>query len=260
MISIVIPYYNRRTLLLNTLRSILYFIYNGVDIETIIIDDGSTKSESINDVPDLFKKLNIKLIVLRKGCVGWRSPSTAYNYGFNIAQGETVLLNSSDCFHVGSILEYVAGNITDKRYLNFSTFHGSDSLNNVFNRLDWNSTKLLPSINSALGDFSDGWWRCHSVINRTFIPFCAAISRTNLETLNGYDELFTDGIGYDDYDFTDRITNLGLEMILADEPFCVHQAHPLIEYKGTRNRDLLSLLNRTEPNRIKATNNLIYVR
>ena len=34
-----------------------------------------------------------------------------------------------------------------------------------------------------------------------------------------------DGIGFDDYDFTHRVNNLGLNMKCIDNPYVIHQWH-----------------------------------
>jgi len=95
-----------------------------------------------------------------------------------------------------------------------------------------------------------GWWGIHSMVGN-FIPYCAAISKDNMDTLGGYDLRFVEGVGFDDYDFTHRINNLGLKRICIDNPFCFHQWHTPTEYPNTKNRDLLNYLNIHDPKRIK---------
>ena len=73
-----------------------------------------------------------------------------------------------------------------------------------------------------------------------------------MDVLGGYDERFVHGIGYDDYDFTHRIKNLGMKMVCIDRPFVFHQWHRPTDYPDTRNLDLLNMLNEKFPKRIKA--------
>lgn len=253
-ISIVIPYYNRKRLLVNTLRSIEYYS-RGMTIEIIIVDDGS--EQKIDDISTLFSTLNIILITLTKEVPGWRAPAIAYNTGFNIVKGDVILLNSCDCVHGGNILKYVEQNMYDKNYLCFATLAGTEQLTDFFDSAQWDDTTAYTATRQY--GFQNGWWRAHKT-NRILIPFCASIFRSDLEKLNGYDERFANGIGYDDCDFIDRVYNLGLNMVLVDEPYCIHQYHELVQYTNERNKAFLARLTREEPNRIKAPNNKVYIR
>ena len=51
-ISIVTAYYNRRQLLINTLKSIGKTSHD--DFEVIVVDDGSTEENKIGDLPNEF--------------------------------------------------------------------------------------------------------------------------------------------------------------------------------------------------------------
>lgn len=254
MISIVIPYYNRRQLLINTLRSIDYFS-GDIPLEVIIVDDGGTGD--IDDTIDMFQKLNIRIFVSREKYSPWRSPATAYNVGFNQVRGDIVLLNSSDCLHAGDILGFVRDNMQPKTYFSFATLAAMPELTEYFSVVQWDETTIFNA--TKMYAFQNGWWRCHST-NRILIPFCAAINREDLEAISGYDERFTLGIGYDDCDFIDRVANLGVNMLLLDTPFCIHQHHELVQYTNDINKVLLDRLVLEEPHRVKAPNNHFYVR
>ena len=73
-----------------------------------------------------------------------------------------------------------------------------------------------------------------------------------MDILGGYDERFAKGIGFDDYDFTHRVKNLGLNIKVIDDPYVIHQWHKPTEYTNTINYDLLMFLNSKYPDRIKA--------
>jgi glycosyltransferase involved in cell wall biosynthesis len=254
-LSIVIPYYNRRRLLWNTLESISHY-KKDYPIEIIIVDDGSKESQTIDDIPDIFPDLNIKLIVLKRDNTEQRTPVVSYNTGFNAVTGDAVLINCAECMHLGDIIGYVFANLRPKTYIAFSTYCGTDELNVKLNTLNWKDTNVINTALNFIKPFSNGW-HSHST-HETYIPFCAAINRDDLEILSGYDERFITGIGYDDYDFTDRVENLGLWRTLVDEPFCIHQMHPKTVYSNNINLDFLWHLRRTEPKRIKAIHNQYY--
>jgi glycosyltransferase involved in cell wall biosynthesis len=233
-LSLVIPYYNRRGLLFNVLKS----ISTDYAIETIIVDDGSTKEHQIYDLPGHFPKLNIKILRLEK--TGWRGPCIAYNEGFRLATGDVILINSSECIHVGDVLGCVYKNFQPDSYMAFSTFAGTEPMNRLISTED--PRKLI----------NGGRW-LSSLKNYTLIPYCAVISKANMDLLGGYDERFTEGIGFDDYEFIDRVKNLGLKTELIENPFVFHQWHkPTDINNGDPNMVLWQKLRRMEPNRIKA--------
>jgi hypothetical protein len=182
----------------------------------------------------------------------------AYNTGFNAAKGDVVLINSSECIHAGDIIGYVFSHLESNMYLNFSAFMGDTPTNIKLNKINWVGN-IDEQIRDIISLAFKREWGCHSTIGN-FIPYCAAINRKDLETLSGYDERFVEGIGFDDYDFTDRIYNLGLNTIAVDYPFCIHQYHPTTVYSNSINLDLLWYLRNNFPKRIKPEKNKIYVR
>lgn len=269
-LSIVMSYYNRRRLLLNTLKSIEYLNRDQSAIEIIIIDDGSNEEHRINDINELFPKLDINLIVLKRDNTDWRNPVTSWNTGLNAVTGDIILINSSECMHFGGIIDYIFRFLDSGHYFAFSTYSVDSEIVNKLNEIDW-TTDIIPQMDIAIGQrhsMPENWhdgetgWYSHSKYRSTLIPFCAAITRTDMETLSGFDERFSEGIGFDDCDFEDRVRNL-LKPIMIDDPFCIHQAHTLTVYEPTRtqlNRNLWIHLKVDFPNRVKADMNKIYLR
>ena len=249
LLSIVIPYYNRRQLLINTLKSIARY-KRYYPIEIIIIDDGSSKEHQIYDIEQVIPVLPIKLLVLERKEGKWRGPTIAYNIGFSQVKGDVVMINSSECYHNGDILGYVFNKMEDNEYISFSTYMGNvDLTKKIEEGMHRFSTKVKGT----------AYWGSHSS-NYTLIPYCAAICTKDLETLSGYDERFEFGVGYDDYDFTDRIKNLGLNTKLVDDPFIIHQWHQPTVYPNKVNINLLFSLREKDPNRVKAKTNKIYLK
>lgn len=222
-------------------------------IEIIIVDDGST--ERVDDIQRLFPMLTINLVIVKRS-PKWRGPTIAYNIGFNEVKGDVVLINCPECLHTGNVIDYVFTRFDKQMYISFSTYNAPSFLTKIFATVNWDNQA---QVRLALQYIRGGWWRSHST-NYTLIPFCAAINTEDLERLSGYDERFAAGIGYDDYDFTDRIKNLGLLSYLIDDPFVLHLDHPAPVYSNNVNLDFLLSLRETNPNRIKAEANKIYVR
>lgn len=219
-LSIVIPYYNRKELLENVLKS----INMAGDIEIIIVDDGSNEENRI-DPP------GCKIIRLERA-KKWRGACIAYNTGFREATGDVIMINSSECVHVGDVTGFVFSEFRDNDYFAFAAY---------MMNMDENLSK--PKFNN--------FWGVSSKIGN-FIPYCGVISKRNMELLGGYDERFANGIGFDDYDFTHRVNNLKLNMKCIDKPYVVHQWHKPTEYTNSINYELLIKLNKNFPDRIKA--------
>ena len=69
-----------------------------------------------------------------------------------------------------------------------------------------------------------GWYN-HPVHLPRALDFCAAISAGNMKKLNGYDERFYKHVWYGDNDLILRVRRLGLEVVIPEYPFAVHQWH-----------------------------------
>lgn len=254
--SIVIAYYNKRQILFNTLKSIEHFRAN-YPIETIIVDDGSNAENKIDDFVKLFPTLNIKLIVLKKDHQYWRSPAVAYNTGFQQVKGDVIFINGADNVHLGNIIGCVFDNFKLNSYFNFSAIRCTEVMKKKIDYLEWkNINNFVNSLKISTADD----WHIHSEYLPSLIPFCAAINKVDLEQLSGYDERFSNGIGFEDSDLDARISNLGLDICLIDNPFCMHQKHPPIEYINSINHDLFYRLQIGDANRTKAKHNKIYVK
>lgn len=258
MLSIVVTYHNRARQLLNTLWSI-QLTAAGYPIEVIIVDDRSEIP-----VPDVLSKFSfpIKTIVrTEKKSYDHVSP---WNIGFNEVKGDIILINCAECMHVGNIIEDIYFHFKDDRYMAYSTYS-----------IDWklfykirisgrgsNVNKVIQPTHALAEGWKDGdvGWYSHTWHNNSLMPFCAAISRSSMERLGGYDERFSDAIGWDDHDFVQRVKNLGLRTSLHNFPFSVHQPHKVSDYSGPINNELFLKLQADEPNRIKSPANRYYIR
>mgnify|MGYP002507241313 CR=1 FL=1 len=147
-------------------------------------------------------------------------------------------------------------------YINFSAYRGTEEMNSAFVSSIWNwvTTYQLDALKYIIDRKKPENWHIHSEYFYELAPFCAAISREDMEKLSGFDERFEHGIGFEDSDFTARLSNLKLNAIMVDDPFCLHQKHTITKYSNTINRDLFLKLQAEHPQRIKATHNKVYVR
>lgn len=88
MVSIIIPSYNRKDTILQSVNSVLEQTYS--DIEVIVVDDGST-----DGTEEVIKPIrNKKLKYIR--CTQNKGVAVARNIGLDNAQGEYIAFNDSD--------------------------------------------------------------------------------------------------------------------------------------------------------------------
>ena len=71
----------------------------------------------------------------------------------------------------------------------------------------------------------DPAWYNHSVYRPEALHFCCAITTENLRKINGFDENFANGLGYEDNYLIHQIKILGLKIEFIDDPFVFHQYH-----------------------------------
>lgn len=213
MISIVTAYYNRKELLLNTINSIIKSKHN--NYEFIIVDDGS---DIEHNVKFLEKQYNfIKVIEINKKNKTWKNSCIPFNIGFKETKGDIVLIQNPECLHFGDILTHVEKNLKENQYFSYGCY----SLDEI-NTINCNYNILNKTVNF---DGDNGWYN-HSIYRPVGYHFCSAIFKNKLSILNGFDERYSNGIGFDDNEFLYRIiNNLKLEKHIIDNPFVIHQYH-----------------------------------
>ena len=215
-ISIVMAYYNRKTQLYRTLMSIKNSSYNKKKLEIIIVNDAS---DNIDEVKSAFSMLDINLVNIRQNQKTWVNCCVPFNIGFNRVKYDKVVIQSPECYHNGDILSYVDNNLTNENYISFGCYSLSFNENN---NNDYANTNI---INEKPKFISESGWYNHSEYNPTHYHFCSAMKYDNLCRLNGFDEDYKDGVGYDDAEFLHRIKLLGLKTEIIDNPFVFHQWH-----------------------------------
>lgn len=95
LISVVIPTYNRKTLVVEAIQSVLQ--QEPKNYEVIIVDDGST-----DGTPEYLNSLNLPIQVVRKNNGG---VSSARNFGIRHSQGKYVAFLDSDDLWLSGILK-----------------------------------------------------------------------------------------------------------------------------------------------------------
>jgi glycosyltransferase involved in cell wall biosynthesis len=204
MTAIVCTYYNRQEQLLRTLES--FTQYDPNEFRVVIVDDGSDEDIKLPIT-------RFEVVVLKTYRKTWLQGDPAWNIGFYYAllkNPNVVILQNAECYHEGDILSY-AKRVTDKTYISFGCYSQS---------------KNGKTINNKCASFGgDSAWYNHPVYRPTGYHFCSAITANNLRKINGFDERFSFGVGYDDDYLLHQIKCLGLKVEITEEPFVIHQWH-----------------------------------
>ncbi|MGV8915160.1 MAG: glycosyltransferase family 2 protein [Kaistella sp.] len=236
MISIVTAYYNRKQLFINTLKSIQSQNSEAL-LEVIAVDDGSDENERLEDIIPEFPFL--KVIRLEKKNKWYHNSCIPFNIGFKAAKGNKIIIQNPECFHYGDIINYTEKNLTAENYLSFACFsldkNSTNGIENIFK--DKSVAEIIKKNNHAVVEDGDAGWYNHSVHRKKGYHFCTGITKENLQSLGGFDELFSLGIAYDDDDLLSRILKKQLNIQFIDEELVLHQNHYSPASNSFQNRE-----------------------
>jgi glycosyltransferase involved in cell wall biosynthesis len=181
LVSVIIPVYNRPTVVLEAVRSV--FASNWRPLEVIVIDDGST-DETYDNLISLDCPGNLEYRVLRQDNSG---ASTARNKGLSVSRGRYIqFLDSDDLL----LPEKLAEQIDRLENQNLEVVYGD-----WWQGSSWADKKYIKGYEtkSLLCDLLRGRW----LPNFSFL-----YRREVVERIGGWDENF--GLN-DDFDFALRI-------------------------------------------------------
>jgi glycosyltransferase involved in cell wall biosynthesis len=154
LVSIIIPVFNRETLLPETLDSILGQTY--VNWECIIVDDGSTDA-SLNVAKGYAMKDN-RFKVYRRPWYKKKGANSCRNYGFKLSNGEFIQWFDSDDLMYNSMLsqkiEFV--NIRNSDILVCRASFFTDDVNNIL--IDRRTSIKPISSNPSFEYFAENFW------------------------------------------------------------------------------------------------------
>jgi glycosyltransferase involved in cell wall biosynthesis len=218
-ISLLLPTYNRKYLLYNSLKSFQHFYSHNNLLEIVLVDDCSAEKHQFPTVCEDFPTLNIKYLRIDKK-YGF-NPSLAYNVAARNASGDIFLLSSPETFHTCNILE-ICDNfngfgtydyylfsvfcLTHKDFRplmlneNLSVEHKLNELNSFKNEFYTNLGCNGYSFNNNFGS-----WYLHEEIKPSKLNFLTAMSRDLYYDISGFNQAFMRGTGYDDTDFLNRL-------------------------------------------------------
>jgi GT2 family glycosyltransferase len=220
-------YKDRKDQLIQTLKSIKKSVVK--DYEIIIVDDASNDDQRIEDLVDDY---NINLIRIDQDKKTWTNPCIPYNMAFNEAKGDKIIIQNSECAHIGDVLSVVEDNLVDNMYINFGCLSYPENLTKKLAREDYFETKDgsdIKTISSGIHQAATGAgqlaWYNHSMYNARVLHFCSAITKSDLDKSGGFDERFVDGYNFDDNEFIWRLNERDMKIIIVNDPFVIHQWH-----------------------------------
>lgn len=241
-VSVILPYYNRKTLLINTLDSFSMF-YENNNLEVVIVDDCSSEDQRLEEFVKKYQ--NLKIILIRLDKKDGINPCYTYNVGVRYSTGEIVILTSPETFHTSNMFD-ISNNFSDMKdnsYLLFSVFCLTKS--NLKEKM-WNENIVFKDKLQIIKDnekffFKDlgcngypynnnyGSWYLHSNIRPTGLNFFSALTRNLYNELSGFDERFRYGTGCDDEEFRIRVFNSVRDIIYYDSAVAIHVDHEIVK-------------------------------
>jgi glycosyltransferase involved in cell wall biosynthesis/GT2 family glycosyltransferase len=180
LVSIVIPCYNPAPFLRETLASIAAQTHP--NIETIVVNDGSTRPDSLALLHEISSQVSVYLEQPNRGL------AAARNAGFHAAKADFILpLDADDVIHPACVAEYLDALLNDES----SAFAYGDY--QVF------GTKNYPEYT---GDYN-----LYRLLRENFLIYASLIRKTAWKDAGGYDESMR--LGYEDWEFWLRLGSLG---------------------------------------------------
>ncbi len=217
MLSIVMPYWKRKSLLLDSLRT-LRELYKKLDFEVVIIDDGSwdTGLEFYN-YPGKFQLLKLPEKKLAK------NPCVPLNVGVAASFGDIILLTNPEVLHRGPILLEMEANLKrlgPKGYVIASAWN--------VERKRWCAHSSIPPKANGRGSIPVG----------SEFHFCSMLYKEFFNEVGGFDESYREGQAYEDNDFLWTLQEHGAKFRLRDDLVVDHFSTPTEWPKGgaLRNR------------------------
>ena len=252
LISVVMAYYNRKPLLLETLRSIS--ASKQIDnVEVIIVDDGSSEEHRLEDLVGKYP-FEIKVIRQEPEDKWYLNPCVPFNMGIKEARGKFLVIQNPECFHLGDVLQF-ATTIPDHMYYTHHAYSLTKEATALVPYID--PAKFVEAGQSAESNWlpfplnevgmniegGDGYYN-HVTHRPLGYHFCAVTHRKNMVALGGFDERYALGVGFDDNELITRVQRMGLHAVFVKYPLVLHQNHysgePIDVFRYQKNHKLFN--------------------
>lgn len=213
--SLILPYWDRQEAANKAIR-LLAEVYDGYDLEVIVVDDG-------NVIPFVAPETSLDLKIVRLPTKTYPcSPVSAWNAGVKAASGEIIVLSCIEILHTVPVIPDMVENLRELGPLGY--------------------------VHAAAWCPEQNKWHVHSTVRvptcpkGTALHFCSTMFKTLYEASGGMDEEYRLGAGYEDNDFIYRLLGVGAKFVIRDDLVVIHpKAGAQIQWKSealVRNRDL----------------------
>ncbi|HEX3028860.1 MAG TPA: glycosyltransferase [Clostridia bacterium] len=230
--SFVIPAYNNKILLKNTLEALNYQKgFGREDYEAVVVDDGS-ESPLYEYIRDVNKNYTLKYIYLQRDELSCRSRTR--NFGCKLAEGEYIIFIDSDilvredyllelerCYSVRKDMAVIGTRLN----LNNEISYNSVADGSVFNKYRFDTVGfdqyeirhfMFDEMSYNLYSETPPWIKFYSC-NAVVPKWC-------FDKTGGFDEEYK-GWGMEDNDLGYRLYKEGLKMIASSKMEALHQFH-----------------------------------
>lgn len=202
MLSLILPYWARPDAADKSLR-MLSAAYAGIDLEVIVVDDGTPEPYALPAGLDI----DVRLIRLPTKS-GPLNSCVPINRGVAEATGDFIALSGIEMLHERPILSAMRETIRAKgrdSYVSASVWNAE--------RKRWHAHGSLKVWDQVCGVPMPTGAQFH---------FMTMMRRQLWDRADGFDEDYRDGAGYDDPDFVLRLAGVGARFMSRDDLSVVH--------------------------------------
>lgn len=233
MVSICMAYYNRPQLLRNTLWAYCHLYRNIQNYEFVIVDDGSDSGQEASSVAIEFKgKMNINCIELGKEKTS-NNPAIPINISVKEATGEFIVIQNPECIPmIGMLGEIGLLEVHCGTFMVVPCYAIGGNEQTLINELDPTQpdflkrvTNTVPILDRPFPVEGEGGWYEHPTIIPRYYYFMAAMKKEDFILIGGIDEDFSEGIAFEDDDFSRRLSLNRIPKQHVYGGLCFHQNH-----------------------------------
>jgi len=222
--SILMPFFNRHLQLRITLQSFAKYYSNRDDVEVVIVIDAKTEEGEDLDALRKLRTFNgIPIKVVEGGSCF--SPSSHYNQAARVAAGLYYVFTSPEIMHTSDVLKGFDDHLRNRffDYVIASCGNGYPEMKMGVDHKILNSCIPLQKY-----DQRRLAWYQHSIQRPSNYNFCSVIHKSIFKDVDGWDEQYSDGVGYDDNDWRDSLEMLEVPFVAKDDLITIHQYHEKI--------------------------------
>lgn len=201
MISVVMPYWNRRALLSATLAGYAKHYAHFRDFEVVVVDDGSPEPPEIGPMPWPVSVIRLP----SKNAAA--NPCVPINRGVRASDGDVIVLTNPECSHSAPIFDDM---LTQLEQIGPFGYVCAAAWSVDTSRFYCSTYQRSPG--SAPIPVGSGF------------HFCAMLRRSLYDAAGGFDEAYREGQAFEDNDWLWRLEAVGADFKILDRCVVSHHA------------------------------------